>query len=720
MKKCLTLILGVLFLSFSCKSHINADNPEISGTSTLKLTVDGKSGNHLNLTENSGQYQIETTDVDPYLFLNGLSRKLKSEEQVLTFEYSSSAEITLQVFFAPPLSEGRSLSSIILPKSSGMKSFSIDIGSKIQELDWGNSGDQLRLDFGNSPGVNITLKGISIRKRNQEEERIAQEKEDFKKNDLALNQQFISYLSNNYSSKITNIQVNASDIQIQGNIPNESEGYQLIEILPGGQPFDPSSYGTPIPITNSSFTIQAERYQEKDGLRYDRGLSRWAIVRKVQDNLELQSHAHYADVIQAKHQMTPYVLKSKKGLGGYSSSRGFQTDLDDLQISSVTVNVSISSFLNLTDKGNNIAHTYNGKTYYMSKSYVDNMDKTFKAALDRGIVVSAIILIQSAAESVDQEAGKLLEHPNFAPGSNVFFTMPRMDNLVSLHAYAAALDFLANRYCQPNSPNGRIHSFIMHNEVDQGIVWTNMGADRPLNVFLDNYYQSMRLAYNIIRNYDSHAEVLGSFTHSWNESASGGDYFAGYYTTKEMVEGIIKYSNAEGDFQWGLACHPYPEDLTEPKTWNDKRATFSKSSPLVTFKNLEVLDDWIKQPDHKYKKSTKRTLWLSENGTNSRTYSDQDLKEQAAGFAYAWKKFKQLDGIDAIQWHNWIDNRGEFGLRIGLRRFPDDETDAGGPKPVWHLYKAAGTQSEDAAFDPYKSVIGITDWKELDKKTLTP
>jgi hypothetical protein len=100
-------------------------------------------------------------------------------------------------------------------------------------------------------------------------------------------------------------------------------------------------------------------------------------------------------------------------------------------------------------------------------------------------------------------------------------------------------------------------------------------------------------------------------------------------------------------------------------------------------------------------------VWLSENGTNSRTYSDTDLKEQAAGFAFAWKKIKALDGIDGIQWHNWADNPAEFGLRIGLRDFDL------AAKPVWHLYKAADTPGEDAAFDPYKTVIGINDWNIL-------
>jgi hypothetical protein len=180
-----------------------------------------------------------------------------------------------------------------------------------------------------------------------------------------------------------------------------------------------------------------------------------------------------------------------------------------------------------------------------------------------------------------------------------------------------------------------------------------------------------------------------------------------------MLKTLQDYSNAEGDFQWGLAYHPYPQDLNEPKAWNDTKATFSMNSPLVTFKNLEVLDAWIRKSENKYKGTIKRTLWLSENGTNSRTYSDTDLKEQAAGFAYVWKKMKTLDGIDAMQWHNWIDNRSEDGLRIGLRRFPDDSSDPGGRKPVWFTYQAAGTDQEDSVFDIYKSIIGVNNWSEV-------
>ena len=265
-------------------------------------------------------------------------------------------------------------------------------------------------------------------------------------------------------------------------------------------------------------------------------------------------------------------------------------------------------------------------------------------------------------------------------------------------------------FSRPDKKYGRINHWIMHNEVDAGWVWTNMG-EKPALVFMDTYIKSMRMCYAIARKYNPHSEVFVTLTHYWAWTSH-----PKFYPSKDLMEILLQYTKAEGNFEWAMAHHPYPQSLREPKTWLDGQVDFTFESPLITFANLEVIDAWIKLPEVLYKGKTKRTLWLSENGTNSPTYSEQDLKEQAAGFAFTWKKMKALDGIDGFQWHNWFDHRGEGGLRIGLRRFPDDETDPGGTKPVWEVYKAADTENENAVFDQYKEIIGITNWKEVEYK----
>lgn len=709
------MTLWLILFSSTCISSCekdSVDKPEPEPVVVKSyLSFDSSSAHDLQIsTEGSYQYKILTTGEDPYISLKPLATNNADEKFVFTFEYQSSAAINnLQIFFAPPVTETRSVKTDEIAASSSWKTFSIDLGDYIDEFGWGNSGHYLRLDFGNNSGVTIQLRNMEFRTRTDSEQALADTRAERRENERILEEKLKNYLASNFNASVTDVSVSASKIMVTGNCPDPAN-LLLCEVTPYQDLMELTSFENGVAPGSQNFSIELDRYIEKDGFNYDRSLSKWVMVRSGSTADEIVSFARYANYILPIQTMPAGQLKSKKGLGGYAVSRGFQQDLDDLQITSVTVNVALTSYMYLQPRANAYEHVYGGKSYYFDIARIEDLDRTMQKAYEKDIMVAAIILIQKASECADPEIGELLQHPGYS--GEGFFTMPNMTNAASLNCYAAGLDFLASRYNRTDNAYGRIHNWIMHNEVDAGLTWTNMG-DVPMINFMDTYIKSMRLCHNIVRKYDETGLVLGSFTHSWNEAVES-------YSTLEMLDVLKKECAAEGDFQWGLACHPYPQDLNEPKTWNDTKATFSMSSPLVTFKNLEVLDAWIKKPENKFKGTTKRTLWLSENGTNSRSYSEQDLKEQAAGLAYAWKKIEKLDGIDAIQWHNWIDNRGEFGLRIGLRRYPDDEVDPGGAKPVWYVYQAAGTEQEDAVFDPYKSVIGISSWDEIMQNVYWP
>ena len=131
----------------------------------------------------------------------------------------------------------------------------------------------------------------------------------------------------------------------------------------------------------------------------------------------------------------------------------------------------------------------------------------------------------------------------------------------------------------------------------------------------------------------------------------------------------------------------------------------------MTLKNLEVLDKWVKTSRNQYKGTIRRSVWLSEAGTCSPSYEDKDLQDQAAGFAYGWKKINALDGINGIQWHSWFDHLGD-GVPLGLRKYSDEEY-KGEAKPVWTTYQKAGTDEEDDYFKQYLERIGIKSWEGL-------
>jgi len=493
------------------------------------------------------------------------------------------------------------------------------------------------------------------------------------------------YLAKDYPSKVTNVQVTSDKVIIKGNCGG-SGTYLLAEITPWQDVTELEKYPYTQDLSGGGFTVTVDRIvPNREGIRYDKVFSKWAVVKVDGDRQTLDSHARYADDVVPKKSPEAVPLRNKKGFGAGDIDLYF-SDCKEMNVGSITMNVVLNDYI----KGEGSGYSYGGQNYSLG-AFKDYVDRVTRRAGEMDLVVSAIILCQTNSIFKDPEN----------KGGN--YTMPNLTTAKAFNLYAAALEHMASTHC---TPGNRISHWIMHNEVDFANEWTNMG-DQPMMRYLDRYIKSMRICYNIARQYDQNASVLGSYTHCWAKAD-------GNYAPKKMLEATVAYSEAEGDFRWGVAYHPYPQDLTKPSFWvNDTQATYSLNSKYVTFKNLEVIDAWIRQKENFYKGKTKRVLFLSEQGTNSPSYSESDLALQAAGGAWAWKKVSKLDGIDAIQWHNWADNKAEGGLRIGLRTFAEGSVSNLTPKPVWYVWKAAGTAEEDSVFDQYKTTLGISDWDSI-------
>lgn len=508
-----------------------------------------------------------------------------------------------------------------------------------------------------------------------------------------------SYLSTSYPCNVTQVDVTATEVTIQGQCPTDGT-FALVEVTPAEDVTESIAFRYTVPVANGKFTATVERKTTYDGIGYDRIFSRWAIVETSTGSNVLASHARYADTTPILSSPAELVPSTKKGVGA-GLGQTYMNDIVELGAKNITCNMVMNWYIAKSPiYAKNIEYVYNGQKYYINGDEIASWDWHLSFYEQHGVAVSAIVLI--TPNSVDPALSKVFCHPENNGGN---YTMPNMTTMESINAYAAILEYFASRY--NGSGHGRINHWIMHNEVDMGTTWTNMGT-QPEMVYTNEYMKSMRLCHNIVRQYDQHASIMGSFTHNWT-TTSGGNY-----PTKTMLEHMVQMSGVEGDFLWGVAQHPYPQNLTRPKFWlEDGAATGDMDTKYVTFKNLEVINQWILMPENMINGKVKRKLFLSENGTNSPSYSELDLKNQAAGGAWAWKKTNALPGIDAFMWHNWMDNRVEDGLRIGLRYYPDDETNPGGAKPVWYVWKAADSPDEDAVLDPYLETLGVKEWKEI-------
>tara|TARA_R110002094_G_scaffold158078_5_gene144198 strand:+ start:3014 stop:5134 length:2121 start_codon:yes stop_codon:yes gene_type:complete len=664
----------------------------------------------LSLEDNT--FDILTKGKDPYIFTLPFASNLTKSNSILSFEYFCPTGVDfIELYFYPLKSENDSKIIRDVGSTEGWVEFKIDIANALKN--WGRKGDYLRLDFGNAPDLKIQIKNLRIRALTERELELEENKAFKKEQEAILESHLIDYLSEDFKSKINYVFVKNDSIEIHGKV-FDSENIYLAEVSPYEHVTELKTFEfiTPIKIENNTFKINVDRTVKRHDFNQDRVLSKWVLVKKKEVDYELVSSARYADSIVPKYTYNFVKPSTKKGLGGYSANREAPiSDLDDLGITSVTVNIWINGLLRSKPSDENLPFDYMGKTYYINKKEIEKYDKTMLSTSTKDIEVSAILLVAKASQSTDKTIGKILQHPDTDPAG--IYAMPNVTSPEGVQYYAAILDFLADRYSRPDKKYGRIHHWIIHNEVDAGWVWTNAGEKTAL-VFMDLYHKSMRMSHNIARKYNANSKVFISLTHYWNWTSN-----PHFYHSKELLELLLQFSKTEGDFDWAIAQHPYPESLREPKTWLDKKVSFDFDTKLITFKNTEVLDAWVKQPEVLFKGKTKRTVYLSENGTNSSTYSEQDLKEQAAGMAYALKKIKYLDGIDGFQYHNWQDNRREGGLRIGLRRFPDDEEQPGAKKPVWYVYQAFGTDKENNVFDQYKEMIGIESWNEIRHKVDT-
>ena len=261
-----------------------------------------------------------------------------------------------------------------------------------------------------------------------------------------------------------------------------------------------------------------------------------------------------------------------------------------------------------------------------------------------------------------------MTHPEAEPRGT--FAMPNLASEQGAKLYRAALDFLTNRYA---TKERRITNWVIHNEVDQAGTWTNMG-DQPLGRYLETYMRSARLVYHAARLRDPHARMFISLTHHWSKTSPG----VGVYNVREMIDLFFLAAKQEGEFDWGVAYHPYPQNLRDPDTWLDADVTYDFDTPYITPRNLEVLPAYLGD----------RPILLSEQGFNTPTLSEADQKRQVAGLIYTFRKLPELPTIEAYHLHRYQDMPDrEGGLRLGIL----DEN--GNRKLGWDAYQAIGTEN---------------------------
>ena len=672
---------------------------------SLPLQINPASAHHAEIqTLEDGTFSILTTGGDPFVSTHPLAEgKAPLDAVVIGFEYFCPDGLDhWEVFFGPPLRAGASAKGGALPAAEVWRSASVNLRTS-SEGRWKGGARQFRLDFGSKSGVRLQIRNLQLRKVSPEEterDRRTAERRKRKENDAAA---IRAYLTREFPGRIDAVRCEGTGVTVEGWVPKEAgAALQLAELQMHEEPWreGPRRHTTPLhPGPDGLFRAVLPRHA--DGR--DRLCSRWQLMRTGDEGETFLSHArHAADSIPpaAPPRPPPQARKTKKGMGGVTLNP-IAGELQEMGIEHVTINIVLNRLFQTAAGPDSLPHVFEGHTYPVNRNALADTDKTL-SFFSRFADVSAILLVAIPKNGGERSP---LAHPESgAPG---IFAMPDLTTQEGAHAYRAALAFLAERYA--GGPHGRITHWILHNEIDQAFTWTNMG-EQPMDVVMDHYVRSMRIASLSARQFNPAAKVFISLTHHW--TAPEGDSLQ-HYRPREMLDRLAEYSRLEGDFAWGVAYHPYPQSLFESATWNDKRACHSFDSPYITLKNIEVLDAYLHRKTLLHQGVTPRTVLLSEQGFHTRDYSAPAQRLQAAALVYTWHKIRRLPTIEAFHHHRWIDAAGEGGLLLGLRTLPDADKPFGEPKTAWSLYHDLDTPREAEASAFAREGIGVTDFAQI-------
>ncbi len=183
-----------------------------------------------------------------------------------------------------------------------------------------------------------------------------------------------------------------------------------------------------------------------------------------------------------------------------------------------------------------------------------------------------------------------LIHPDAESGGTVYAM--NTANSMGVKYYKAITNFLAERYTRTDEKYGRAVNFIVGNEVDENQIWNNMGP-KLVTEYIKEYAQTLRLTNTIVKSNYENGRVYVSLTHSWDRDIPAGAMWS--YDGRDIVDMLLQFIRSEGDIAWNIAYHPYPENLMDPVFWKDPNAGDNFDTDVITFKNLEVLVDYMKQ-----------------------------------------------------------------------------------------------------------------------------
>ncbi|MDE5910527.1 MAG: hypothetical protein K2H52_17630 [Lachnospiraceae bacterium] len=362
----------------------------------------------------------------------------------------------------------------------------------------------------------------------------------------------------------------------------------------------------------------------------------------------------------AKNQDSYPDIRSKKGVLLDPTMLGTK-ELTDLEVKHTIYNIPLSTLMGeTTDEAYpTIVYTFEGKEYHFNGKVVNDYDGLFSYLETLGMCSTAVVLNDWNDAHIE------MIHPKARnPKSGAYYYMFNTQEEEGVKTLEAVAGFLAQRYS--SGEHGMVHNWVIANEINQFKTWNYMNT-KDLTYYAQEFEKSFRIFYQAIKSNYANARVYFSIDHDWNSNHGNSK---NYFNARDLLAAFNDAVRAHGNYDWGIAIHPYPEPLTRVNYWSVE-SDKTQDAEVLTIMNLNVLTDLLGQEEYLDTEGEIRSITITELGFSSKSGE----KLQAAAFAYCYFIVDANPHIDAFILNRQTDAPEEVvsGLAFGLYEYNHSE-----------------------------------------------
>lgn len=241
-----------------------------------------------------------------------------------------------------------------------------------------------------------------------------------------------------------------------------------------------------------------------------------------------------------------------------------------------------------------------------------------------------------------------------------------------------------------------VSNWIIGNEVNDASHWDYDGTT-DIDAHADAYAKAFRIFYEEITAANPEARVFIPFDHNWAVEDRVLKIDGPYrYRAKDL---LIRLNDRLKDLNYGIAWHPYPIDMLNPEivTANEQQWATSDASKalIVDMNNLDVLTNFMQQPEMLAPDGSVRHLILSEQGFTSTPADGQGNGEerQAAAIRQAYEIANANPYVEAFMLTRHVDARSQVNAGYSFGLWEGDPNAASAEAPLrkklsWDVYKS--------------------------------